>query len=42
MNDYGSSNSRSRPTMKSPNPHTIDDLKTIKKKYEQGRDALKV
>jgi len=42
MNDYGGNTSRSRPTLKSPNPHAIDDPKTIKKKYEQTRDALKV
>lgn len=33
MNDYGNSTSRNRPVLKSPNPHNIDDPKTIKRKY---------
>ena len=40
MNDYGST-SRGRPILKSPNPHLNDDPKTIKKKYEQVKEALK-
>ena len=40
MNDYGST-SRSRPLVKSPHPHAIDDAKGIKKKYEQAKEALK-
>ena len=35
MNDYGNSTSRSRPILKSPNPHLNEDPKTFKKKYEQ-------
>ena len=42
MNDYGGSSSRSRPILKSPNPHLNDDPKTIKKKYEQAKEALKI
>ena len=42
MNDYGSSTSRGRPILKSPNPHLNEDSKTLKKKYEQAREALKV
>jgi hypothetical protein len=41
MNDYGSSTSRGRPILKSPNPHLSDDPKTLKKKYEQVKDTLK-
>lgn len=42
MNDYGGSSSRQRPIVKSPNPHMIEDPKTIKKKYEQAKEALKM
>ena len=41
MNDYGGNSSRGRPILKSPNPHLTDDPKTIKKKYEQAKEALK-
>lgn len=33
MNEYGNSTSRNRPNVKSPNPHLLDDPKTIKRKY---------
>ena len=42
MNDYGSSSSRGRAILKSPNPHLSEDPKTYKKKYEQAKEALKV
>ena len=42
MNDYGNSTSRSRPLLKSPNPHNIEDPKAVKRKYEQAKEALKV
>jgi len=42
MNDYGGNNSRSRPILKSPNAHLSDDPKTIKRKYEQTKEALKI
>ena len=41
MNDYGGSSSRGRPILKSPNPHLAEDPKTLKKKYEQTKEALK-
>ena len=41
MNDYGSSTSRGRPILKSTNPHLADDPKTLKKKYDQAKEALK-
>lgn len=41
MNDYGSSTSRGRPILKSPNPHPSEDPRTLKKKYEQAKEALK-
>ena len=41
MNDYGSSSSRGRPILKSPNPHLSEDPKTYKKKYEQTKESLK-
>ena len=41
MNDYGGSTSRGRPLLKSPNAHLAEDPKTIKKKYEQVKEALR-
>ncbi len=37
MNDYGGSSSRSRPILKSPNPHNLDDPKALKRKLEQSK-----
>lgn len=42
MNDYGTSSSRGRPTLKSPNTHTTEDPKTLKRKYETVREALRI
>jgi hypothetical protein len=33
MNDYGSSTSRGRALLKSPNAHLSEDPKALKKKY---------
>lgn len=41
MNDYGSSTSRGRPALKSPNPHLSEDPKTLRRKYEQAKEALR-
>mgnify|MGYP000851759938 CR=1 FL=1 len=41
MNDYGSSSSRGRAVLKSPNPHLAEDPKTLRRKYEQAKEALR-
>jgi hypothetical protein len=42
MFDYGNpqTSSKTRNNIKSPQPHTLDDPRAYKKKYEQARDAL--
>jgi chromosome segregation ATPase len=40
LNDYGSSTSRSRPTVKSPNPH-LEDPRALRKKLDAARESLR-